>query len=310
MVGVSVQRLEELQRGGLGRVIQADGSAWEQITFGIESLDPALPPFFTTREVRQAVALCIDRPALTANQPVRPEPLPAAFLPSAGLAATGGEPYTQDSAAAGALLEAAGWVDDDANPQTPRRARGAAGVADGTPFRFEYLAAAGAASEQAARQIVADLGRCGLQAELRLLPEAELFAAGPDGVVFGRHFQAAQFAWEMAWLPACDLYISRQIPGAPPEAPLGWGGANAGGYRNAEFDALCRQTQSAMQDSAAWSGVWQNTQSLFGEELPVLPLYLRSRWIVVRPGLCGVELGALSQTGLWSLESIRAGPDC
>ena len=50
--------------------------------------------------------------------------------------------------------------------------------------------------------------------------------------------------------PACFLYTSEEIPGPYPQYPKGWGGANASGYSNLQFDLACRQALNSLPDAA------------------------------------------------------------
>ena len=60
------ERLKELQDAGQIQAIFQTGTAWELIQFGIKPLDEEQPAFLAVKEVRQAVAMCIDRQALVA----------------------------------------------------------------------------------------------------------------------------------------------------------------------------------------------------------------------------------------------------
>jgi len=57
----------DLEASGDLKITPRNGTAWEQISFGISSIDPQKIPIFASREVRQAVSMCIDRQALAAQ---------------------------------------------------------------------------------------------------------------------------------------------------------------------------------------------------------------------------------------------------
>ncbi len=76
----------------------------------------------------------------------------------------------------------------------------------------------------------------------------ELYAAGPEGVLFGRNFDLALIAWHVGDTLPCQLFESKEIPSIDNY----WigedaGGGNIGGYQNAEFDRLCEIAQNAAQ---------------------------------------------------------------
>ena len=149
--------------------------------------------------------------------------------------------YSFDPQAAAQMLQDVGWVDSDNNPSTPRVASGVAGVADGTPFEFDYLVPAEGEKPQAAQILKDSLAQCGIRVNVRTESTDQLFAPGPDSPIFGREFAMAQFAWVTSLQPPCDLYTSGQIPGPYPDYPQGWGGANVSGYSNPEYDRLFQQ---------------------------------------------------------------------
>ena len=102
-------------------------------------------------------------------------------------------------------MTASGWLDVDNDPSTPRIAQGIEGIADGTSFTIQYLVSDDEENQAAAQMIQADLKQCGIQANIDPLSAEEYLAAGPDGPVFGRKFDIAQFAWMTAVDPSCSL---------------------------------------------------------------------------------------------------------
>ena len=104
------------------------------------SIDSQRIKFFDLKEVRQAVAMCIDREALVADQVLNTQLLLDSYVPpSHPLYNPQVVHYDLDLQKAAALLESVGWQDADNDPTTPRTALGVAGVPDGTAFEVEYL---------------------------------------------------------------------------------------------------------------------------------------------------------------------------
>jgi peptide/nickel transport system substrate-binding protein len=220
--------------------------------------------------------------------------------------------YTFDPQAGAAALETAGWLDADHDPATPRTALGVPGVPDGTPFEFTYLMAASnlAASslgERAADIVRSSLAQCGVKVTVQLSDGNSLFAPGPQGPVFGRQFDMAQFAWSASLFPPCYLYESGEIPGPTPEFPKGWGGANASGYRSPEFDQACQAARLSIPDAPAFTQAVQQAQEIFAEDLPALPLYLHLRLVAFRPDLCHVAVDPTAESALWNIEMFTEG---
>jgi peptide/nickel transport system substrate-binding protein len=159
--------------------------------------------------------------------------------------------FVYNPQASAALLESSGWQDLDADPLTPRTSTGVPGLADGTSLRLVYLVSLDAREQAVAQAIQAALAQCGIDLQLEALPLQEFLAPGPDGPVFGRRFELAQYAWMVTLEPPCSLYLSSEIPGPYPDAPKGWGGVNSGGYSNPEYDQACRPALFSLPDLAA-----------------------------------------------------------
>ena len=307
--------LLELSRAGSIRLAVAPGSAWEHLDFGIASYDPqragAPLPFFQQKETRQAVALCIDRQRLNTELFQGLSQVPDSYVPA-------GHPsfnpqvkkYAFDPLAAAAVLEAVGWQDADSDPATPRLSQAVAGIPDGTPFKVQFLTTTESEKQRAAQVISQSLAQCGIQVEIDSRPWEEVFAAGPQGLVFGRSFSLAQFGWVSAVEPPCFLYTTSEIPGPYPEFIKGWGGANAGGFSNAQFDQACADALLALPGTPAYQTAHAQAQAIFAEELPALPLYLRLKVVAMRPTLCGMTLDPSAESALWNLENYQSGEAC
>ncbi len=309
--GLPRQRLLELEQQGKLRLTRNLGGAWEHADFGILPADVARPSLFQARQVRQAISMCLDRQTIAEQvYGAEAQTLDTYVPPIHPLYATQAREYAFDPQTAAALLETVGWRDTDGDPSTPRLAQGVAGVADGTPFEFDYLVPRGGEREQAAQLVQAFLAQCGLKANLRFEDPAQLFAPGPEGAIFGRHFDMAQFAWPTSLQPPCSLYTTSEIPGPYPDFAKGWGGANATGYSNPEFDQACQQARASLPDSPDYAQAHQRAQEIFAEDLPAIPLYLHLNFMVVREDLCGIELQTLAATPLWNLEEWDYGEAC
>jgi len=315
MQGIDLGELDGLDEAGRAKVLLADHSAWEQLVFGIQPSDPSQPALMQARQVRQAIAQCIDRQTLvnrlSAEQAAGAFQVLTSYVPPDHPAYNAeARQYSYDPAAAADLLQSAGWVDLDGDPATPRVSQGVVGQTDETPFTIELLAVQSDERQLEITLMRESLSQCGIQVEVRYLAAGELFAPGPQGPVFGRHFQLAQVGWQAASEPACFLYTTGEIPGPYPDYPKGWGGANASGYSNAEFDQTCLRAHQSLADDPGNIEAHYLAQAIFADELPALPLYSRAVVAAVRPDLCGLELDPSGDSILWSLESVNYGEDC
>jgi peptide/nickel transport system substrate-binding protein len=283
-------------------------TAWDLLEFDISPLSTDRPAFFASKEVRQAVALCIDRQALVDSLSDGQMQVADLYVPADHpLYNPAARHYAFDPQAGSDQLTAAGWLDKDGDPATPRIARGVSGVADGTSFIIQYLTAADAQHQTAAKMIQANLAKCGIQANIAPQPVQQYLAAGPDGPVFGRAFDLAQLAWTASLEPACNLYLTSEIPGPYPEYPKGWGGENASGYTNPEYDQACANALFSLPDSAQHSPEHYQAQKIYSEELPGLPLYVHYNVSVARPDLCNYTSESAMDSPLWNLETLDYG---
>lgn len=309
------QQIAELQSSGAAEFLTQPGSAWEHLDFGIQSINTPENggplPFFAVKEVRQATATCIDRQRLATELFAGNSAVPDSYV-------AGSHPlfnpdvrrYSFDPEQAGAWLDAAGWLDTDANASTPRVAQGVAGIPDGTPFEVTLLTSDEDEKQRAAQIIQESLAQCGIKINISAAPIESVFAPGPEGAVFGRNFSLAQFGWVSGAQPPCFLYTTEQIPGPYPEYIQGWGGANAAGYSNAEFDRACQTAFSTLPDTPEHRAAHFTAQSIYAEDLPSLPLYLRLKTVATRPDFCGAALDPSGETALWNLESFDYGEAC
>jgi len=303
--------LRQVQDSGDVTIFYEPDTAWEQLAFGILPSDPGLPAFFGLKEVRQAAALCIDRQRIVDALSPAGSQVMHSYIPGAHPLFNPDAPrYAYDPAAGANMLQAAGWVDLDNDPATPRQALGVPGVLDGTSFQVELLALDNPERSLVAGMIRDYLALCGLEVNVRSLPAEELFAPGPEGAVFGRRFNLAQYGWPASTQPACELFTTAEIPGPYPEFPKGWGGANAPGYSRLEYDQACQQARTSLPDDALYQSAHRQTQAIFSEDLPSLPLYSRFRLILARADICELMPDPSAESSLWNLESINYGEGC
>jgi peptide/nickel transport system substrate-binding protein len=304
-------QLNDLQKAGKVNLVVQKETAWEQITFGIASIDPKRVDLFASKEVRQAAALCIDRSKIAAEiLGDKNLVLNTYVLPDHPLYNPDAVRYNYDPQKASDLLTAAGWISSGSDPAAVRVSAGVSGIPDGTHFEFNYLVSNDPQEQKTAQMVKESLSACGLQADITTKPWNELLASGPDGPVFGRNFDMAQFGWSSSLEPACNLYLSEEIPGPYPDFSKGWGGANASGYNNPEFDAACKSALTSLDGTPNYIKASQQAQAVFSEDLPALPLFSNSQLIASRPDLCNLSVEDPISSVFWNLESLDYGKNC
>jgi peptide/nickel transport system substrate-binding protein len=309
--GIALQELQALQTNeSIATWVEASG-AWEQILFGITSLDATRPAFFASVPVRQAIASCINRERISQEAYSGLAVFADTFvLPDHPFYTSEAARYVFDPQSASTLLTASGWMDHDGDPATPRVASGVAGIPEGTPFEFTYLASDEAERQQVARIVQESLALCGIKVNLEFGAANQIYAGGPDGPIFGRYFDAAQLAWTTQLEVPCSLFTSIEIPGPYPAFPKGWGGANASGYSNPNLDQACITSLTTLRGSPDYAEAYRQIQLILSEELPALPLYLHPQVAAARADVCGFQLGSSNTNSLWNLEELNFGEAC
>ncbi len=304
-------RLQAEQQAGRLNYFRRATMAWELLAFGVDTLQGKEPRYFASPAVRRAVAHCIDRQEIATRLWGDAEVALDSYLPSTHPLHNADIPqYSHDVEEAAALLTAAGWVDYDQDPASPRTAVGIPGILDGTPLSFTYLVPDDSQRLRVAQMVRDGLAACGIEAQIEVWGWEPLLGPGPEGPLFGRQFDLAQFAWSGAVDPPCFLFLSEEIPGPYPESPKGWGGANLAGYANPAFDSACKQALNTLPGTPAWREAYQQAETILATDLPIIPLYTHNRMLAMRPDLCYFPLNEVVWSELQAVEEIDYGERC
>ena len=298
-----VDLLLEKEAAGELKAHVVTGTVWEHIDFGINPVDEyaaTRPDFFEDIRVRQAIAMCIDRQALVDDLLYGRSEVIHTYLPSSHpLFNDSVKQYPYDPEAAKALLEEAGWTDADGDGIRECNGCDVEGAEDGTPLAFKW-----GSTNATLRQNVMQIGQvnlkeCGIDVTLENLPADEWFADGPEGPLFGRHFDLGEFAWLTGVEPPCDLYLTEQWPGEE----NGWAGQNDPGYTNPEYDAICNAALQSLPGTSEYTDNHLKAQEIFAEDLPVVPLYLRLKIAAARPQVSGFIMDPTANSEIFNIEN-------
>jgi peptide/nickel transport system substrate-binding protein len=294
--------LVQVEEEGLLRIAATPSDSWEQIDFGIASVSSyRRPDFFSDVRVRQAVARCIDRWAIVDEVLYGHSVVPDSYLPPMHpLYATDDLTYWDyDPVAGQALLEQVGWFDEDGDGV--REARGISGIADGTPFEVTLLVRLEdrVASEQVAPIVKTNLADCGIRVNVEPVLRWTFEADGPEGPVFGRQFDLAETTRYIDLIPSCENYLSTEIPDKGR-----WYGSNPSGYSNPDYDAACQAALAALPGTSEYEAYHKQTQAIFAEDLPAVPLFIWPRIALARPYVLDFTLDATSPSELWNIEML------
>jgi peptide/nickel transport system substrate-binding protein len=264
--------------------------------------------YFGDVHVRQALALCLDRQQVVDSVLAGLSTVPNSYLPLEDpLYNPNAIPYSFDVATAGQLLEQAGWKDVDHDPSKPRQAWDVRGIPNGTPFEVNYVTTNAVQRQQVSTILTGSLAQCGIKVNVQYLDANTLYAPGPEGVLFGRKFDLVEFAMGSTGIePPCDWYTSSEVP----NVANSWVGTNVSGYTNPAFDAACLTSQHSIPDDPAHAAAYAQAQSIFAEDLPVIPLYWRVKTAAARPDLCHFSLDPTAASSLWNIEAFDSGTAC
>ena len=318
--------LLELQASGQIDASFVTGTTWEHADFNIRPLEGAgfagldddgdgIGPFGDVR-LRQAVAMCMDRQAAVDTVLFGQSVVLHTYLPPQHpLFNADAKQWPFDVAAGSALLEEAGWKDDDGDPATPRVASGVLGVPDGTLLEFSYETTNATMRQQYTQIMAKSMGQCGIKVNLNYYPASEWFADGPDGILFGRKTDLGSFAWLTGVEPPCNLYMGTLIPGDPAEVDAdgrpvyqsGWGGQNQTGYSNPAYDAACNKASQSLPGQPTYDEGHLEAQMIFSEDLPVVPLFLRLKLAITRPDMCNFIMDPTANSEMWNIEAFDYG---
>lgn len=309
--------LTELQRSEQARLETATTPLLERVDFGMkpasydDSYSPGTgdrPDLFGDVRTRQAFAYCMDRQKVVTTVLSGLSQVPDSFVsPQHPLANTSVQKYAFDMGAGQTLLDQVGWRDLDANPATPRTALGVKGVVDGTPLMVNYATTQALQRRQVSEILADSLRQCGVGVNLTYLSPEEFFAPGPNGLLFGRSFDLAEYALGVVGQePPCAWFSTDQIPTKDNK----WQGVNISGYSNPDYDAQCRKALNSLPESQDYTDAYNSVQTLFANDLPSIPLYVRVKSAAARRDMCNFSLDAFAVNDLWNIEEMDFGPNC
>lgn len=295
--------LEDVRDGKLAVYIRPS-LAWEQLSLNLDSLDPESVPMFADQRTRKGMLACLDRESLIREVLYGQSEAVNDFYPRDMAGQETLQPASEEELDGTALLTEAGWLDNDEDPKTPRIASGIKGIPDGTPFSFTVEGVEGKQRIRTFEVLQEQLGDCGIELTASEEPAAALYLPGPEGVLFGRKYQAALLAWASGLHSPCALFSSNQIP----NEENGWIGTNPGGYISESYDAACKGDSPEEGGKVTASG---ESARLLMEELPVIPLYFYNEIGVSNLQLCGIRNGIGVRSLLWNIESLdRSAENC
>jgi peptide/nickel transport system substrate-binding protein len=307
--------LQQMQSNGQAQLLTAQTMTMEWLGIGITpaSYDNGFnakedrPDIFGDKRTRQALALCLDRQKVVDTVLFGLSQVPDSYLPADHpLHNANIETYEFNPSAGSQILEQVGWLDNDNDPSTPRQALNVTNVPAGTPLILNYITSSATQRHQVAEIFKQSLAKCGIGLNPIYYSAADFYAQGPQGPLFGRQFDLAEYAIGVNSLePQCSWFTTAQIPTELNH----WVGTNISGYKNPDFDAACQKASQSLSTDPEYTS-HQEAQAIFAADLPSIPLYLRLKVAAARSDFCGFRLDPSSSSALADIETFDDGAGC
>jgi peptide/nickel transport system substrate-binding protein len=273
-----IPRLEGAAEEGLIQLHTITGTGQEYLML---CLDEERTPFFLDVRVRQAIAMAIDRPRIIEELFDGRTEFGTSFMPRA-------HPF---------------YFDDvrqyEFDPHQARELLEESGHPDGFELTLEFPAGQ-SDREKLAVMIASFLGDIGIRVKIEPVDPAQLFAKGPDSLLFGHRFDMAIFSWDGGVEPPAELFLSEEVS----REENGWGAMNVSGYQNEEFDAAALRAMSEPNRSQQ-RNAWFQAQRIFAEDLPSIPLFQLIKVAATRRDFEGLSLDVSQPTEIWNIERFR-----
>lgn len=290
----SLATYQEVAELGVIQLHSAPTIVTEYLHFGINPADTRYH-FFEDVEVRQAIALCTNRPAINEALYAGLSDFSHSYVITDTYLTAGANltewPY--NPSAGQAKLTTAGWLVNETDGWRYK---------DGQKFAMTYKTTANNPMRQTIGLLFqADMENCGIEVDLEFLPTSEFFADGPTGPVFGRQFDVVQFALAPDANDGslgCHNFLTSRIP----DDNNGWQGFNVYGYSNTTFDTACENGLEQLWGAPAYLSAHQEALELWSNELPALPLVSRVNTVLSNPNLRGIQLLTIQDGLFWNVE--------
>jgi peptide/nickel transport system substrate-binding protein len=295
--------LKRLEAGGKGRIVFTPSSSTEFIELnfadpwrevdGERASAKSSHPLLSSAEVRQALALLVDRETIQSEIYGRQGQTTPNFLVAPSRFRSPNTRWEFNPERATQLLEGAGWR------------RGADGVRarDGRRLALVFQTSINAPRQKTQAIVKQACVRAGIAVELKSVVAATYFSsdeANPDTV---RHFYADLQMYQLLMgRPDPQLYMERFTSWQIAAKENKWTLGNTGRWRNEEYDRLWRASEGEM-DPVKRAALFIRMNDLVMREGVVIPLVWRNEATAVSSRLRGVNVspwdGNLWNLALW-----------
>lgn len=285
--------LDEDEEQGALRVSYLPGPIWEHLDF---NLDVAL---FQDIRMRRAIAHGTDRQAMVETFFGGHVPVLHSWIVPEHWAAAPPDVltrYPHDPQQARQLLDEAGVQDYDGD--------GWRDHADTTPLTITLLTTSGSPlRSRISHRFAKDMAAIGLSTQVEEQSILDLYR--PDGPLFRRQFELAQFAWIATPNPGgMALWSCKAVP----SETNGWSGNNFSGWCFREADLAIRRAATS-HSTVEQREAYVTQQKLFTQEVPSLPLFQRPALVLSQPTIHHLHPDPIApitwNVGQWTREQAK-----
>lgn len=258
------------------------GLAWEHVELNTDNIHLA------DKRVRQALAFAINREELVTQLFEGKQHVSHSFLPERHYGYDANvKKYPYDPSRARQLLADAGYTPGPDGIMTK----------GGQRLSLTFMTTAGARTREQVQQILqAQWKAAGIEVKIQNQPARALFG----DTMPNRQFEIAMFAWFLSPLADCEgLYTGDTIP-----TPQHREGQNYSGYKNNEMTKLCHAIPEELGEGKRVQ-MLKRAQEIWAEDLPVIPLYVRSDYTAYKAGLQNWKPTGSNTPVTWNATSWR-----
>ncbi|RIL09463.1 hypothetical protein DCC79_10965 [bacterium] len=299
-----------------GKIVSSylTGTTWEHMNFNLDPVDDR-PPLGACLPIRQAVAHATDRQNMVDEVMLGKSRIAHTFVPEEHWAYPPEDmlvAYDYDPEAAKRILDDFGFKDGDGDGIREAEknitcpiAVGLDGatkdltIPAGTPLELELMTTEGRPyREQTTLLMQQNLKNVGIDASLQYIASNTFFGDGPDGPVFGRRYDLAEYAFSFGVMPPVSRYYCTDIP----SAENAWAGGNHPAWCNPAYDRAAKQAENTLERAAALPLYHQALQLLM-QDIPALGLYARVNVRVASPEVVNFKPNPSHPSEAWNIES-------
>jgi peptide/nickel transport system substrate-binding protein len=301
------ETLAALELGGKGHVVTNFGSRVERLQ--INRTDPTQQtstgersslqfphPFLTDPLVQEALTLAIDREKIAALYGPTGSPTSNILVSPANLASPNTS-YVYDRNRAAALLDEAGWVDNDGD-----------GIRDKDGIEMSVVIQTTVTPlRQATQEIIKEnLESIGFEVIIKIIDGAAFGNRAPENTNSAYHFYAdLQMLFFGNRSPDPDSYMAQWTCSQIPQEENGWAGSNIERWCNPNYDALLSRAAVEI-DPEVRAQIFVQMNDMLVNEVVMIPLVHLGIAGGVAKNLLGVDLTPWD-VDVWNIKDWRRG---